>query len=94
MKIVLINLYNFDKITLILSYSNGKSKLTSARLNLQNRNNNNNNESVLTKTFLNCNTCGKNIQKNPILCYIFIDYFCSEKCHDLKHKLYLKKIIV
>ena len=88
MKIVLINLYNFDKINLILTYSNGKSKLTSATLNLQNRNNNNN-ESVLTKTFLNCNTCGKNIQKNPILCYIFIDYFCSEKWHDLKNKLYL-----
>ena len=73
-----------------MSYSNGKSKLTSARLNLQNRNNNK--ESVLTKTFLNCNTCGKNIQKNPILCYIFIDYFCSEKCHDQKHELNLKNI--
>ena len=74
--------------------SNGKSKLTSTTLNLQNRinNNNNNKVSVLTKTFLNCNTCGKSIQKNPILCYIFIDYFCSEKCHDQKHKLNLKKI--
>jgi hypothetical protein len=73
--------------------SNGKSKLTSTTLNLQNRINNNNNKvSVLTKTFLNCNTCGESIQKNPILCYIFIDYFCSEKCHDQKHKLNLKKI--
>jgi hypothetical protein len=70
--------------------SNGKSKLTSTTLNLQNRINNK--VSVLTKTFLNCNTCGKSIQKNPILCYIFIDYFCSEKCHDQKHKLNLKNL--
>ena len=74
--------------------SNGKSKLTSTTLNLQNRinNNNNNKVSVLTKTFLNCNTCGESIQKNPILCYIFIDYFCSDKCHNQKHKIYLKKV--
>ena len=71
---------------------NGKSKLTSTTLNLQNRINNNNKVSVLTKTFLNCNICGKSIQENPILCYIFIDYFCSEKCHDQKHTLNLKKI--
>jgi hypothetical protein len=80
-----------------MKYLNGKSKSTSATLNLQNRNNNNNNNnnnevSVITKTFLNCNTCGKSIQKNPILCYIFIDYFCSEKCHDQKHKLNLKNL--
>ena len=74
-----------------MSYSNGKSKLTSARLNLQNRINNNK-VSVLTETFFNCNTCGKNIQKNPILCYIFIDYFCSKKCHDKKHKINSEKI--
>jgi len=37
-------------------------------------------------TFLYCNTCGKSIEKNPILCYIFIDYFCSKECHDEKHK--------
>jgi hypothetical protein len=71
--------------------SNGKSKLISTTLNLQNRINNNK-VSVLTKTILNCNTCGKSIQKNPILCYIFIDYFCSEKCHDKKHRINLKKI--
>ena len=76
-----------------MRYLNGKSKLTSTTLNQQNRINNNNNEvSVLTKTFLTCNTCGKSIQKNPILCYIFIDYFCSEKCHDQKHKLNLKNL--
>jgi hypothetical protein len=77
-----------------MRYLNGKSKLTSPTLNLENRinNNNNNKVSVLTKTFLNCNTCGKSIQKNPILCYIFIDYFCSEKCHDQKHKLNLKNL--
>ena len=74
-----------------MTYSNGKSKLTSATLNLQNKINNNN-VSVLTKTFFNCNTCGKSIQKNPVLCYIFIDYFCSEKCHDQKHKINLEKI--
>jgi len=81
-----------------MRYLNGKSKLTSTTLNQQNRinnnNNNNNNDevSVLTKTFLTCNTCRKSIQKNPILCYIFIDYFCSEKCHDQKHKLNLKNL--
>lgn len=48
---------------------------------------------VTTKTFLYCNTCGKSIQENPILCYIFIDYFCTEKCHVQKHKTYLEKII-
>ena len=74
-----------------MSYLNGKSKLTSATLNLENKINNNK-VSVLTKTFFNCNTCGKSIQKNPILCYIFIDYFCSEKCHDQKHKINLKNI--
>ena len=41
----------------------------------------------VTNTFLYCNTCGKSIKKNPILCYIFIDYFCSKKCHDEKHKI-------
>jgi hypothetical protein len=77
-----------------MRYLNGKSKLTSPTLNLENRinNNNNNKVSVLTKTFLNCNTCGKSIKKNSILCYIFIDYFCSEKCHDQKHKLNLKNL--
>ena len=75
-----------------MRYLNGKSKLTSPTLNLQNRINNNNNKvSVLTKTFLNCNTCGESIQKNPILCYIFIDYFCSEKCHNQKHKIKFEK---
>ena len=39
----------------------------------------------VTNPFLYCNTCGKSIKKNPILCYIFIDYFCSKKCHDEKH---------
>ena len=79
-----------------MTYSNGKSKLTSPTLNLQNRinNNNNNKVSVLTKTFLNCNACRKSIQKNPILCYIFIDYFCSEKCHLDKHKIHLEKMLM
>ena len=47
---------------------------------------------ISTNTFLYCNTCGKSIEKNPILCYIFIDYFCSKKCHDKKHKMNLEKI--
>jgi hypothetical protein len=46
----------------------------------------------VTNTFLYCNTCGKSIKKNPILCYIFIDYFCSKKCHDKKHKINSEKI--
>ena len=75
-----------------MTYSNGKSKLTSATLNLQNTIHNNK-VSVLTETFVNCNTCKKSIQKNPILCYIFIDYFCSEKCHLHKHKIHLEKIV-
>ena len=41
----------------------------------------------VTNTFLYCNICGKSIEKKPILCYIFIDYFCSKKCHDEKHKI-------
>ncbi len=41
----------------------------------------------VTNTLLYCNTCGKSIEKNPILCYIFIDYFCSNKCHEEKHKI-------
>ncbi len=75
-----------------MTYSNGKSKLTSATLNLQNTIHNNK-VHVLTDTFLNCNNCRKSIQKNPILCYIFIDYFCSEKCHLHKHKIHLEKIV-
>ena len=75
-----------------MTFSNGKSKLTSATLNLQNKINNNK-ISVLTKTLLNCNTCGKSIREDPILCYIFIDYFCSEKCHLKKHTMHLEKIV-
>jgi hypothetical protein len=75
-----------------MTFSNVKSKLTSATLNLDDTINNNK-ESVLTKTFLSCNTCGKSIRENPILCYIFINYFCSEKCHDQKHTIHLKKIV-
>jgi hypothetical protein len=52
-----------------------------------------NNKVFVTKTFLDCNSCGKSIQENPILCYIFIDYFCTEKCHAQKHKIYLEKIV-
>ena len=41
----------------------------------------------ITNTLLCCNTCGKSIHDNPIICYIFIDDFCSEKCHVQKHKV-------
>ena len=75
-----------------MTHLNGKSKFTSPILNLQNKNNDNNKVSVVTNTFIYCNTCGKGIQKNSILCYIFIDYFCSEKCHNQKHKINLKNI--
>lgn len=76
-----------------MTFPNGKSKLTSARLNLQNKINNNNNKvSVVDNTYLYCNRCGKSIHKNSILCSIFIDFFCSEKCHVLKHKKNLERI--
>ena len=52
-----------------------------------------NNKVLVIETYLYCNTCGKSIQKKPILCYIFIDYFCSEKCHTQKHKIHLEKIV-
>jgi Zn finger protein HypA/HybF involved in hydrogenase expression len=78
-----------------MSHSNKnliKSSITT--LNLHNTINiNNNNKISVTKTFLSCNTCGKSIRKNQILCYIFIDYFCSEKCHLQKHKIHLEKIV-
>jgi len=41
----------------------------------------------VTKPFLYCNTCGKSIQENPVLCYMFIEFFCTQKCHDKKHKI-------
>lgn len=75
-----------------MTHLNGKSKFTSPTLNLQNKINDNNKVSVVTNTSLYCNICGKGIQKNSILCYIFIDYFCSEKCHNQKHKINLKNI--
>ena len=64
-----------------------KVKLTT--LNLHNRINN---KVFVTKTSLYCNTCGKSIQENPILCYMFIEFFCTQKCHVQKHKIYLEKL--
>ena len=66
-----------------------RTKVKSATLNLHNRINN---KWFVTKTFLYCNTCAKNIQEHPILCYIFIEYFCSEKCHVQKYKINLEKL--
>jgi hypothetical protein len=44
------------------------------------------------KCYLYCNNCGRSIQENPILCYIFIDYFCTKNCHIQKHKYVEKKL--
>jgi hypothetical protein len=57
-----------------------------------NQHNRINNKVFVTKTFLYCNNCGKSIEKNSLFCYIFIDYFCSEKCHIKKHTIHLEKI--
>jgi hypothetical protein len=72
-----------------MTFSIGKSKLTSATLNTHNKINK---VSVVANTYLYCNSCGKSIHKNSILCYIFIDFFCSEKCHVRKHKKNLEGI--
>ena len=50
-----------------------------------------NNKVFVTKTSLYCNTCGKSIQEKPLLCYMFIEFFCTEKCHVQKHQTYLEK---
>ena len=68
-----------------MNYLNRTKVKSTTTLNLHNRIKDN--KVSVVNTFLYCNTCGKNIQENPILCYIFIDYFCSEKCHVEKHKL-------
>jgi hypothetical protein len=65
-----------------------RAKIKSTTLRLHNRINN---KVFVTKTSLYCNTCGKSIQENPILCYMFIEFFCTEKCHVQKHKIYLEK---
>ena len=64
------------------------TKFKSTTLNLHNKINN---KSFVTRTFLYCSTCGRSIEEHPTLCYMFIEYFCSEKCHVQKHKIYLEK---
>jgi hypothetical protein len=66
-----------------------RTKVKSTTLNLHNRINN---KLFVTRTFLYCSTCGKNIQENHVLCYMFIEFFCTEKCHVQKHKIYLEKL--
>ena len=66
-----------------------RTKDKSTTLNQHNRINN---KVFVNKTFLYCNNYGKSIGKNPLFCYIFIDYFCSEKCHINKHTIHLEKI--
>ena len=65
-----------------------RTKVKSTTLNLHNRINN---KSFVTRTFSCCNTCRKSIEEHPTLCYMFVEYFCSEKCHVQKHKIYLEK---
>ena len=72
----------------IMESSIGKveSKITTT-LNLLN-----NKVFVVPNISLYCNTCKKGIKENPLFCYIFIDYYCSDKCHIHKHKIYLENI--
>ena len=73
-------------IIIVMNNLNRKFKSTiTTTLNKHNKINNNK-VSVVANTYLYCNSCGKSIYKNSILCYIFIDYFCSEKCHVRKHE--------
>ena len=53
-----------------------RTKVKSTTLNLHNRINN---KLFVTNTSLNCNTFGKSIQENPVLCYMFIEFCCTEK---------------
>ena len=69
-----------------MNYLN-RTKIKSTTLSLRNRINN---KVFVTKTSLYCNTCGKSIQENPILCYMFIEFFCTEQCHVQKHKIFLE----
>ena len=75
-------------IIIIIMKDLKRTKVKSTTLNLHNRVNN---KLFVTKAFLCCNTCGKSIQENPILCYMFIEFFCTEKCHVQKHRIYLEK---
>ena len=49
-----------------------RAKIKSTTLNLHNRINN---KAFVTKTALTCNTCKNSIQENPVLCYMFIEFF-------------------
>jgi hypothetical protein len=69
-----------------MNYSN-RTKVKSTTITTLNLHNKTNNNKVSVMNILYCNTCRKSIKENPILCYIFIDYFCSEKCHIQKHKI-------
>ena len=82
------NKFIYFKIILTIVVLNhlNTTKINASTSNIHKRFNNDNKLSV-TKKFVYCNTCGKNIEKNPVLCYIFINYFCSEKCHVQKHKI-------
>lgn len=67
-----------------MNYSNGTKK---NKINLSSSIQDSKINGVFVKnSLLYCDTCGKDIQKKPILCYMFIDYFCSKKCHIQKHK--------
>ena len=51
-----------------------RTKVKSTTLNLHNRINN---KLFVTKTSLYCNTCGKSIQENHVLWYMFIEFFVN-----------------
>ena len=70
-----------------MNYSNRTKNVKSSSTTILNLHNKINEKMFVTHAYLYCNTCGKNIQKNPVLCYIFIDYFCSTKCHVQKHEI-------
>ena len=61
---------------------------TTLSLNLPNKSD----KVFVNNTIFYCNACGKNIKKNPLLCYIFIEYFCSQQCHIKKHKIINQKM--
>lgn len=48
-----------------------------------------NTTSFISQNILYCDNCRTIIKKNPILCYIFINYYCNEKCHIQKHEKFL-----
>ncbi|MFB5600832.1 MAG: hypothetical protein ACE5SW_11480, partial [Nitrososphaeraceae archaeon] len=36
--------------------------------------------------YFTCENCNKIVKSDPILCYIFIEYYCCKQCHLQKHE--------